>query len=291
MNKSKTYASAEAFRAALESKARAESSRTGNPLEAVRAVRAFEAFLLRIKPSGQPVVLKGGFAVYVRFGALSRPTEDLDLAVHRGATWNKSNQLESMKRILDTIAATDMGDFFSFIIGQPSDALGADREFDGWRFPIESRIGGREYKRFHIDMTVGDSILRPLDQVSVGGGLSFAGLPSGYIDTIRLPQHYCEKLHAYVRVRARENSRVKDLFDLVFFIRNGLPSALVAEVIEEVFAHCGGPAVPTELKQPSKSWKKPFEEMTADHEMGLSIEEAYKLIVVFHAEVIEAIRR
>ncbi|RZA26262.1 MAG: nucleotidyl transferase AbiEii/AbiGii toxin family protein [Proteobacteria bacterium] len=287
----KIYKTAEAFRVALESKAKAESSKSGSPLEAVRAARAFEAFLLRVRPSGQPVVLKGGFAIYVRFGSLTRPTEDLDLAVRRDAFPDKTNQLKSMQRMLETIASFDLGDFFTFTVGEASQGLGADREFDGWRFPIEARIGGREYKRFHIDMTIGDAILVPLDRVPVGDTLAFAGQLGGEIDSIRLAQHFSEKLHAYVRVRRKENSRVKDLFDLVFFIQKGLEAILVAEVVVEIFASCGGPEVPDELKPPPRSWKIPFEEMATDNNMRISFEDAFKTIVAYHSDVMAKLSR
>ena len=116
-DQAKIYKTAEAFRTALESKAKAESLKSGNTLEAVRAARAFEAFLLRIKPSGQPLVLKGGFAVYVRFGALTRPTEDLDLAIRKDATSNASGQIKTMHRMLEIVASVELGDFFTFTIG------------------------------------------------------------------------------------------------------------------------------------------------------------------------------
>lgn len=286
-NDTKHYKTAEAFRTALESKAKAESLRAGSPLESVRAARAFEAFLLRIKPSGQPVVLKGGFAVYVRFGGLTRPTEDLDLAIRKENSWDKSDQLRTMKRILETIASIDLKDFFTFLIGDSMQDLGAGREFDGWRFPVEAKIGGREFKRFHIDMTIGDSILSPVDDVSVGETLAFAGFPTGKVEAIRLAQHYSEKLHAYVRTRKRENSRVKDLFDMVFFIKNGLKPELVAEVVEEVFSNCGGPLVPEKLDPPARSWKVPFEEMATNNSMKVTLQEAYEIIVDFHIRVIK----
>lgn len=281
----KSYKTAEAFRNALELKAKAESLKSGNPLEAVRAARAFEAFLLRIKPSGQALVLKGGFAVYVRFGTLTRPTEDLDLAIRNDISTNSAIRVRAMHRMLEIVASVDLGDFFTFIVGQSMQDLGTGREFDGWRFPVEARIGEREFKRFHIDLTVGDSILSPLDQISIGGTLAFAGFVKGEVDAIRLAQHYCEKLHAYVRVRKRENSRTKDLFDMVFFIRQGLDSSLVAEVITEVFYNCGGPVIPEQLATPPRSWKLPFEDMASNNGMDVSFEEAYKIISDFHTEV------
>ena len=163
--------------------------------------------------------------------------------------------------------------------------LGAGREFDGWRFPVEARIGGREFKRFHIDMTIGDSILSPFDKISIGDTLAFAGLAKGEVEAIRLAQHYSEKLHAYVRVRQRENSRVKDLFDIVFFIRQGLEASSVVEVIEEVFYNCGGPVIPQQLMAPPRSWKSPFQDMASNNGMKVSFDEAYKIVSGFHNEV------
>jgi predicted nucleotidyltransferase component of viral defense system len=252
----------------------------------VRAARAFEAFLLRIKPSEQQVVLKGGFAVYVRFGGITRPTEDLDLAIRKENSTDKSDQMRTMKQILEIVASIDLKDFFTFLIGESTQDLGAEREFDGWRFPVVAKIGGREFKRFHIDLTVGDSILSPVDDLPVRETLAFAGFLMGKVEAIRLAQHYSEKLHAYVRTRKRENSRVKDLFDMVFFIRRGLKPELVSEVVEEVFFNCGGPLLPLKLDSPARSWKMPFEEMAAHNSMDLTLDEAFKVVSDFHKSVI-----
>lgn len=286
--KTKTYASAEAFRTALEAKAKADAKANGLPLDVARRARAFEAFLLRVGPSGQPLVLKGGFAMYVRYSAFARPTRDMDLAVMSDEMPDDIER--KMHGMLVAVAEQDIGDFFSFVVGESSDELGKGREFDGWRFPVEAKIGGRQFDKFHLDMSTGDAILAPLDRLPVGKTLAFAGVTAGQVEMIRLAQHYSEKLHAYVRDRGgKENGRVKDLFDMVYFIKNGIEAKDVAAVVDTVFRHCGGPEVPKELDPPPRSWRDPYEEMSSENGLGISFEEAYRMICRFHDEMISAV--
>ena len=284
--KPKTYASAEAFRAALEAKAQKDSSDAGIDLAIIRRARAFEAFLLRVRPSRQPIVLKGGFAMYVRYSAFARPTRDLDMAMKGDAKLPPEQIKRNMAHMLRTVASIELSDFFSFVVGDSISDLGAGREFDGWRFPVEAKVGSRRFDVFHIDMTVGDAVLEPLDTLSVGSTLAFAGVEAGEIETIRVAQHYSEKLHAYVRDRGgKENSRVKDLFDMVFFIKKGIEPNVVGMVIGTVFALCGGPLVPDELEPPPRAWKTPFETMAKDNGLEISFEDAFKAVAQFHQEM------
>ncbi len=66
---------------------------------------------------------------------------------------------------------------------------------------------------------------------------------------------------------------------------------MVAEVVVEIFASCGGPEVPAELEPPPRSWKGPFEEMATDNSMRISFDEAFKTIVAFHSEVMAKLSR
>ena len=51
-----------------------------------------------------------------------------------------------------------------------------------------------------------------------GGGLAMQRRKIAFDAAICEGQHFAEKLHALCRPRKRQNSRVKDLFDMVLFI-------------------------------------------------------------------------
>lgn len=63
--------------------------------------------------------------------------------------------------------------------------------------------------------------------------LSFAGFEDFEIETADVPQQFAEKIHAFTRPRQdRDNTRVKDLAEVVLFITQGLdPDAARAATI------------------------------------------------------------
>jgi predicted nucleotidyltransferase component of viral defense system len=81
------YATLRAFRQALETRLMTQSKATGVDLGRLRRQVAFERLLARLAEgqAGTPSwVLKGGFALEVRLGNVSRTTRDLDLATLDG---------------------------------------------------------------------------------------------------------------------------------------------------------------------------------------------------------------
>jgi Nucleotidyl transferase AbiEii toxin, Type IV TA system len=291
MTETKKYTTAEAFRAALE--ARVKKARKANEsLEVARRKIACEAFLLRIKPSGCAVILKGGFALHLRYEAGARPTKDLDASMQeQDADKLDASKIEQrMRRTLETVAAVLRDDFFSFRIGESMLDIGAGREFTGFRFAVEARIGSRLFDSFHIDMTTGDAIIFPFDQLPLGQSFAFAGLPSGEVAAIGEGQHFAEKLHAYCRDRGdKKNSRVKDLFDMAFFIQQGVTHLQVADVIDIVFRMCGNTPIPSALVPPPYFWRQPFEEMAKNNNLqALSLNEAFSVVSEFYGRILSA---
>src|ERR671914_2028488 len=78
------YATAGAFRTALEARPNERARRDGVDLHRLRRQVAFDRLLARMFDSSQPIrdgwVLKGGYALEMRFH-LARSTKDLDLTV------------------------------------------------------------------------------------------------------------------------------------------------------------------------------------------------------------------
>ena len=164
--------------------------------------------------------------------------------------------------------------------------LGMGREFTGYRFNITARVGSRIFDSFHIDCTTGDALIDPFDVLTVGDGLAFAGIPSAKVQAIREGQHFAEKLHALCRIRTKQNSRVKDLFDLVLFIKQGVEPFAVAKAMQTVFAVGGNLAIPKTLPDPPREWRDQYEGMARENHLEYSFDDACKRLAQFYDETI-----
>lgn len=283
----KKYETAEAFRAALEARAKKIRAETGEGLDMVRRKLAFDAFLRRVEPSGVPLILKGGYLLHLRYQAGVRPTKDLDAALQEESLAKKKPATieRHMREALQTAAAASVDDFFSFEIGESMADLGEGREFVGFRFNATAKIGTRVFDSFHIDCTVGDALLTPFDSIEVGAGLEFAGLSSARIQAIRPGQHFAEKIHALCRPRARTSSRSKDLFDMVLFIKRGVSPEDVASALPEVFALCGDTPVPASLPAIPDEWRSRYEQMAKENGFEETFDQSCAVVAEFYKRV------
>jgi hypothetical protein len=92
--------------------------------------------------------------------------------------------------------------------------------YGGARYPVEARMDARIFARFHLDVGIGDVVMRPLETVACQDWLGFAGIQGPQVQMIPREQQFAEKIHAYTLLRSAENSRVKDLVD------NGSPDRI-----------------------------------------------------------------
>jgi hypothetical protein len=61
-------------------------------------------------------------------------------------------------------AAIQLNDYFEFLVGEAREDLDGAPE-GGSRYPVDARMDGREFARFHVDVGIGDEVLEPLDVV------------------------------------------------------------------------------------------------------------------------------
>jgi hypothetical protein len=292
MNK-KTYQTPEAFRAGIEARAKKLRDESGEGLDMVRRKLGFEAFLCRVTPSGMPLVLKGGYLLHLRYNIGARPTKDLDAALQEaGLESQRPKEIERrMREVLQIVAASPANDFFSFEIGESMAHLGLGREFTGYRFNVAARIGSRIFDSFHIDCTTGDALIDPFDLMTVGDGLAFAGLPPAKVQAIREGQHFAEKLHAFCRPRNKQNSRVKDLFDMVLFVKQGVEPAAVAKALPTVFAVGGNLAIPKILPEPPEEWRVQYDEMARENKLEYAFDNACRILAKFYDDVVRIVAK
>ena len=248
---------------------------------------AFERFLCRLFHDATPAwVLKGGHALELRMQNC-RATKDLDLAVRDNKIFEADTDEDQNIAILELLqekASIDLDDYFSFNVLPPTLDLDAP-PYGGGRFPVESKLGGKRFIRFHVDIAIGDVWIEPHEDVEVGKELKTMGINSQNIPIISIEQHLAEKIHAYTQPRkSGYNSRVKDLVDIILLIDEGVNINELKDSIGKTFSKRKTHDVPISLISPPAEWKKPFEKMATDSKLTLSVEEAFEKLNLFWNE-------
>jgi len=244
------------FRTQLLQRLRNEALRTGIPARRLQQRIAFERLLARLPRDGE-WVLKGGFALQFRYGLQARPTGDVDLRTPRAPA-------EALDRLRQATAAATATDNFSFEFGEVA------RELQGapggsLRARVVARVAGLELVAFHIDLSSGDALIDPPDLLRGSDLLQFAGIAPIEFPVYPVPQHLAEKLHAYTLPRGQENTRVRDLVDLVIIAATEKVEAdRLSRSVEATFAVRRTHPIPERLPEPPASWEQPFGSMAIE---------------------------
>jgi hypothetical protein len=203
----KQYARAGAFRQALEERLKTISREEQTDFQRLCRQVAFDRFLARLaRVDRTDWILKGGYAMELRFET-ARSTRDLDFTLREGN--NEAGLL-----LLQRAAVLDVGGFFTFRVGEAMIDLDA-APYGGARHPVESRVDGRVFVRFHVDVGIGDVIVEPIETMAARDWLAFAEISPPCVPLIARDQQFAEKIHAYSLPRANPNSRVRDLVPML----------------------------------------------------------------------------
>lgn len=245
------YQSGGAFRRALETRLRQQSLQSHVPLVRLRKMVAFDRLLARLLAS-QPErwVLKGGLALQLRLGDRARTTKDIDLLFVEAP--------EGIYRQIREAANLQLGDWFSFEVGRPSNHL--DKDGGGIRHSIHSLLDGRTFEIFHLDVGVGQTIVEPVEYLNTPSLLSFAEITSVSVPCFPISQQLAEKVRAYVQeyVSGR-SSRVKDLVDIILLAEMGeLSGKMLEKAISIAFSSSGIETIPVSLPPPPREWATSF---------------------------------
>jgi hypothetical protein len=278
----KRYATAAAFRRALEDRLQDIAGKESVDLQRLRRQVAFDRLLARLFQAGQPLalpwVLKGGYAMELRIKA-ARTTKDIDLTMRsalnsRGKKDDKKN-LAVLEKLQEAAGFTN-ADFFVYTIGEPIADLDA-APYGGARFPVEARLDGRIFVGFHLDVGIGDAVIEPLEVIEGRDWLGFAGIASPSLYMISREQQFAEKLHAYTLPRqGAANTRVRDLVDMVLLIHSGtLSKAKVVEAIRVTFDRRGTHTVPNVVPQPPIDWQRPYGALARECNLSGQLEDAF----------------
>jgi hypothetical protein len=278
------YASGAAFRRALEDRLKRLAQEERLDLQRLRRQAAFDRLLCRLFTNPDaPWLLKGGYAMELRVKT-ARTTRDIDLALRRlpvpSADWdaNAADVLESLREA----GKLDLRDFFTFVFGDATQDLDA-APYGGARFPVDARLAGRTFVRFRLDVSTGDVLRAPYESLPGRDWLGFAGIAATSFPAVSPEEQFAEKLHAYTLPRVgRENSRAKDLVDLVLLIeRTALDATRLPIAVRETFQRRKTHPIPPKLISPPASWSKPFAAMAVECDLEPDFEKSFGVVEQF----------
>ena len=246
------YQTAGAFRKALEHRLLENQRRSGTPLDRLRKLVAFDRYLARLADDDpERWLLKGGLALQLRLGDRARTTKDIDARL--------AGDLADAGALLARAGGLDLGDWFEFEIGQPTEE-GTEGEVRGARFPVHCLLDARTFERFHVDVSSGDPVLDEPELLTGPPILEFAGVSPASVRCYPLPAQIAEKLHAYSREYAgRKSTRLRDLIDILL-IGSGsrLDGRRLRDAIDETFHSRGTHPVPVSLPDPPDAWSRAY---------------------------------
>lgn len=261
-----TYGSPQALRTALEHRLLAASRETGIGLDRLRRRVLFQRVVARIQVAEPGLwVLKGGMALEVRLNDAARLTKDIDVGLRDSVT----NPADLHERLIDSLSPDPFNDWFVFEVSEPA----ALREDGGghltWRVPVATSLAGKAFGAIKLDVSPRAYELQATDRLPLPNSLGFAGIPTTEVEIIDVHRHAAEKFHAMTRdFGDRDNTRVRDLLDLVLLIENDMLSpGAIADAARAVWAERNGTEPPRPLPPFPASWPARYARLAGDHDV------------------------
>jgi len=278
------FQSAADFKRSLEARLQTLSAKTQEDLQRFRRQVAFDRFLARIFSCPEPpeFFLKGGYAMELRI-ATARTTRDVDLSYTRRIKDSDQLLRDIIFADLQSFARIDLNDHFSYQIGKAQKDL-ENTPYGGVRYPISSLIGNKLFVRFHVDIA-SEFLPDEVEMIQGRDWLHFCGVDAPMIPMISVEQQFAEKLHAYTMPRGnRQNSRVKDLVDMILLLRMReiKPEAMVKSM-QRVFGGRSSHPSPQRLEPPPTEWQERFVELAKECGLSDDIGKAFEQVSQFYA--------
>lgn len=276
------YATAGAFRTALERRLLTITQQAGTPLVRLRKLVVFDRLMARLLVvAPDRWILKGALALDFRLGDRFRTTKDLDLA----------RQDSEAAATADFLAAqaVDLGDYFSFAIVKAGH-LDIALEVAAVRYRVKSELAGRPFEDVIVDIGFGDPVISSSEILQGPDLLSFAEIDRIEVPALPLEQHVAEKIHAYTRTYAgqRPSSLVKDLVDLVLISSHAAFEAEpLRSALRTTFDSRGTHPLPTAMPPPPPDWGTAYRRMANDVGLDPDVSTAYEQAASFLNPVLD----
>jgi hypothetical protein len=272
-----------ALRQALDDRLGNRARESGIDLERLRRRAAFERLLVRLElRAPNRWIVKGGMALEVRLGDRARSTRDLDLALRDA----EGDGAAVRELLIDCLSIDEERDGFEFLVGEPRTITPDEAGRPGWRFSVESRMGGRTFARVRLEVVARADEISKTERVELPGVLDFIGLPRHEVEVVDPAQHFAEKVHAFTRTYGdRPNSRVRDLPDIVLLIDDGLePSSELLALVSRLFESRATHELPGELPDPPAFWRENYPVLADELDVSArTLDEAMALVRAFWA--------
>lgn len=227
----------------------------------IHLVVAIDRLLVRLLQAGPGQwVVKGGYANQLRRPDDARFTEDLDLKINAA--------IETAPELLASGFAVDLGDDFSYeVASSPAPLEGSPG--GGLRFVVVARLAGTEIVRFKLDVSAADVVVGDFESYFSDPVLERLGFRRSRFPVYPVNQHFAEKLHALTLPRDVENTRARDLVDLVWFVHHfTFRSDALAIACIATFERRATHSWPPVVEMPPDSWTRPYGVWRA--ELGLA---------------------
>jgi hypothetical protein len=224
-------------------------------------VVAIDRLLVRLLQAapGQWVV-KGGYANQLRRPGDARFTEDLDLKIDAA--------IETAPELLASGFAVDLGDDFGYDVASPPAPLDGPPG-GGLRFVVVARLAGTELVRFKVDVSAADVVVGDFESYFSDPVLERLGFGRSRYPVYPVDQHFAEKLHALTLPRDVENTRARDLVDLLWFVNHfTFRSDTLAIACIATFERRATHAWPPVIDVPPDSWTRPYGVWRADLDLA-----------------------
>lgn len=252
------YPTAQSFRRALLTHLRQRATKQQVDPQRLQRLVAFDRFLARVF-DGEPTpwIVKGGYALELRLPGRARTTKDIDLAIPhlRDLAPIDPDPIQAARELLQGAAERESSDHFTFRVGAPKQELEGPPG-GGARFTVEARIGSELFSTFHLDVSLGDSVVDAAEWLTGESLLDFAGILPVRVPVLPAEQQFAEKIHALTLPRGDQmNTRVKDLADLVLIIEMGqLSTERIAACLQATFERRATHNLPLALDAPPDVW-------------------------------------
>ncbi len=267
------YATAQAFRRALEERLRARSRRGGPSLIRLRKSVVFDRLLARLLAvAPDHWVLKGALALDYRFGDRTRTTKDIDLG----------REDDEQAATTDFIKAqsTDLDDHFVFVVEKTGRLDDLD-DATAVRYHVACELAARPFDDINVDIAFGNPQIFAPEVVRGPELLDFADIQPVEVPAIPLPQHVAEKVHAYTRTYGREgrpSTRVKDLVDLVLIATEvSLDAVQLRRALEETFEFRATHALPDRFSRAPREWVAAYARMARELGLAESVDDGHRI--------------
>jgi hypothetical protein len=240
------------------SNAAAEAGVVPRRIHLVAAIDRLLARLLQSAPRQWAV--KGGYANRLRRPDDARFTGDLDLRIDAA--------IEAAPELLASGFAVDLADDFSYEVGSPPASLEGPPG-GGLRFVVVGRLAGTELLRFNVDVSSADVVVGDFESCLSDPVVERLGFRRSRFPVYPVNQHVAEKLHALTLPRDVENTRARDLVDLVWFVRHfTFCSDRLAIACIATFERRATHSWPPVIHVPPDSWTRPYRVWRAELDLA-----------------------